>query len=82
MTSKRRPKTEDELDDDAMNVLCCADADKFARALDRCGWQIVVKPKIDNGQRWQMYGPGPCPEWADPRSGGKRPDNVVPFPRR
>ena len=73
--SKRRSKTEDELDDDALMLLVSPEADRFARALDRHGWMIVVKPEvraehlaagaIEPGP-CSMKTPGPCPAWAEP----------------
>jgi hypothetical protein len=41
-------------------------SEDFARALEKSGWMIVVRPEFDDGQKWPMdpdY--GPVPAWAD-----------------
>lgn len=66
MTSKhKRPRTEDELVDEASMLLESPEVDEIVCALDRLGWMIVVKPELGE-RRWLMNGPGPCPAWADP----------------
>ena len=67
-------KTEDEQDDDAVKLLGSPTADRFARALDRCGWMITLQPEARHvlaawgaeELRWIMSTPGPCPAWAAP----------------
>jgi hypothetical protein len=55
--------------DAALNRLCSAGADQFARDLDTLGWKIVPQrawepDEIEHG--WPMNGTrGPCPWWAD-----------------
>jgi predicted Zn-ribbon and HTH transcriptional regulator len=69
-----KKKTQEELDDEASDLLCSAVADKFARALNRQGWMIVLQPEVAAAQtcglrkfvRWPMDGPGECPVWAEP----------------
>ena len=63
--SKRRSKTEDELDDDALMLLVSPEADRFARALDRHGWMIVVKPEV-RAEHLAAGAIEPGPAWAEP----------------
>jgi hypothetical protein len=71
---RKKQKSEEELDFEAADLISSAYADKFARALDRCGWQIIVKPEVGAEHaavesppgRWPMSTPGYCPAWAEP----------------
>jgi hypothetical protein len=50
---------------DAMEVLCSAEADVFAKTLDALGWMIVPKPPFE-GDRWRLNEQSAdCPSWAD-----------------
>jgi hypothetical protein len=86
MTTKQ--KSEDELNDEAIDLLSSAAADKFARALDRCGWMIVTNPELAAEYAaarlalgpWFMNGPGECPAWAEPWW-SQNPPMTIPFPK-
>jgi len=75
MTKKQ--KSQDELNDEAIDLLSSDAADDFARALDRCGWMIVPRPDLvaDMAEvqlalgSWQMNAPGETPAWATPWDG-------------
>jgi hypothetical protein len=67
----RRVRWDTEYEDDDINEITNGrTAEDFARALDKLGWMIVVKPEFADGSgRWPLdpkY--GPVPTWADDMS--------------
>jgi hypothetical protein len=67
----RRPRmtVQEHREQEAMDLICSAAADDFARALDLLGWKIVRQDEVRGGvvHLWPMNGtPGYCPQWADP----------------
>jgi hypothetical protein len=51
--------------DEREDLLCSPAADEFAKALDYCGWMIVLKPQYV-GDRWRLNRPSAdCPAWAE-----------------
>ena len=67
----KKQKTQEELDGEALDLLMSHDADRFALALDRHGWMIVLQPENadeNRPSRWFMNGTTKeCPPWADPK---------------
>jgi hypothetical protein len=87
--SKQR-KTAEDLEADALYLLCSRSADRFTMALHRMGWMIVPQPDTvppDPGTkppRWSLNNwSKDCPPWCDNAYlGSPRPSaEVIPFQR-
>jgi hypothetical protein len=56
---------------DAMEVLCSAEADVFAKTLDALGWMIVPKPPFEGDRCASMSGRPTVPRGPIPRRPGR-----------
>jgi hypothetical protein len=86
MAKRKKQKSEDELNDEAADLLMSFEADEFARALDRLGWMIVVQSDGNPlaKHRWSMNQPGEYPSWAEPSpfdEPAAKSAEIVPFPK-